>query len=220
MTDETLRKANELSNRIQELIARKAKWEKATPEEIRSGGGGWEIRFGFAPTPVGECLVAQAPRGVCFAAFVTREAGGRPGALAALGREWPAARRVRDDRVAAAIADAMFRASPRRRGPLRLLVRASAFELRVWETLAAVPEGSLVSYGELARAIGRARAARAVASAVARNPVAVAIPCHRVVRATGMTGGYRWGVPRKVSLLAREAARPRAGAPAPDQSSN
>lgn len=87
---------------------------------------------------------------------------------------------------------------------LPLDVRGSAFQVRVWQALRNVPAGQTISYGELARRVGQPRAARAVARACASNPLAVAIPCHRVVRQDGAPGGYRWGLARKQALLARE----------------
>ncbi|HEY5791290.1 MAG TPA: methylated-DNA--[protein]-cysteine S-methyltransferase, partial [Gammaproteobacteria bacterium] len=94
-----------------------------------------------------------------------------------------------------------------------LLLRGSRFQLKVWEALLALPEGCVTSYGALAAALGRPRAARALGGALAANAVAVLIPCHRVLRAHGAPGGYRWGLERKLALLGREALRAGAGPP-------
>ena len=182
--------------------------EAATPGEIKSGGAGWVIEAGFAPSPFGDCLIAVSPRGICHLSFA-QEGQSREDALRALHLEWPAAQWRRDDAVATRLIPLLFASGKvvAHAQPLRLLVRGSTFQVRVWRALLQIPEGELVSYGGLASALGAPSAARAVGSAVARNSIACLIPCHRVIRETGVVGEYRWGHERKRALLAWEGAR-------------
>jgi len=177
--------------------------EAATPGELASGGRGLAIAWGFSPTPFGVCLVGVTGRGICHLSFVG--SGGRRGALADLHRRWPRAV-LREDRVLAArTAERAFAGTGR--GKLSLHLAGTNFQLKVWEALLRIPPGAATSYGEVARRIGRSGAARAVAGAVAANPVAWIIPCHRVLRSLGGMGGYRWGLERKQAMLGWEDAR-------------
>jgi AraC family transcriptional regulator, regulatory protein of adaptative response / methylated-DNA-[protein]-cysteine methyltransferase len=154
------------------------------------------------PSPLGRLLVAATSRGVC-AVVMGDEDGPLERELAA---EYPAAA-IRLDAGALARWTKQIVSHLQGRMPrldLPLDVQATAFQWQVWNALAAIPQGETRSYGELAAAIGQPRAARAVAHACATNPVAIAIPCHRVVPAAGGIGGYRWGADRKQKLLARE----------------
>ncbi len=180
--------------------------ECASPGELKSGGEGWTIRFGFAETPFGECSLGLGPRGICHLAFV--DGDDRREAHASLHKAWPNADLVRDDQKAVQVATSIFRRAEKRdKGPrLRAFVRGSAFQVRVWNALVRVPPGSLISYGRLAAALGQPSAARAVGSAVGSNPIAYLIPCHRVIRETGLIGDYHWGRERKQAMLAWETA--------------
>jgi AraC family transcriptional regulator, regulatory protein of adaptative response / methylated-DNA-[protein]-cysteine methyltransferase len=180
--------------------------EAASPGEVKSGGDGWTINIGFAGSPFGRFLVGESPRGICHLSFV--EAGGEAAAVSALKTRWPRARLQRNDAVAGNFARRIFDrpamgATP---APLRAFVRGTPFQVRVWRALLQVRPGALVSYGELAAAVGRPAAARAVGSAVGQNPLAYLIPCHRVIRETGVIGDYRWGRVRKRAMLAWEDA--------------
>jgi AraC family transcriptional regulator of adaptative response/methylated-DNA-[protein]-cysteine methyltransferase len=180
--------------------------EAASPGEVKSGGQGWRIVFGFGDTPFGEYIVGEGPRGVCYLAFIDDE--DRRGGQAALQDAWPEAELVRDDRAAARLAARIFQRPgvEGERPRLRAFVKGSAFQVRVWNALLRVPAGSLVTYGRLAAAIGQPSAARAVGSAVGSNPIAWLIPCHRVIRETGVIGDYRWGQVRKRAMVAWEAS--------------
>jgi AraC family transcriptional regulator of adaptative response/methylated-DNA-[protein]-cysteine methyltransferase len=163
-----------------------------------------EIRYTVVPCPLGRLLVAATARGLCAV-----ELGDDDGALAAaLAAEYPAARIERAEGGftgwVQAIARYLAGARAARGLDLPLDVQATAFELRVWEALRKIPYGETRSYGEVAAALGAPRAARAVARACAANPAALVTPCHRVVRADGEPGGYRWGEARKRALLALE----------------
>ncbi|MBW2459279.1 MAG: methylated-DNA--[protein]-cysteine S-methyltransferase, partial [Deltaproteobacteria bacterium] len=175
--------------------------------ELRRGSDGVTVRYGFHPSPFGECLLAATERGVCGLCFVAD--GGREETLVDLRDRWPRARVERHDQTTAPIVQQVFTTT----GPQATLdVRGTNFQLRVWEALLRVPEGALVQYGDLARAIGAPRAARAVGSAVARNPISWLIPCHRVIRSTGAIGNYRWGAAKKRAIIGWEAARRELGA--------
>ena len=162
--------------------------EAASPGEMKSGGAGMKVDYGFAETPFGEALIANTARGICHLSFVDR--GGREAVRDVLQSQWPAAKLQRDDEGARKLAKAIFaRPSPDQTRPrLRAFVRATPFQLRVWRALLGVPSGSLISYGHLSAAIDQAKAARAVGSAVGANPIAFIIPCHRVIRETGVLG--------------------------------
>ena len=181
--------------------------EAASPGEIKSGGAGWTIEAGVANSPLGPCLVAESPRGVCHFSFVS--SASRTDAEETIRRHWPLAQTRWNDQTAVAAVDAAFAAGRNDRtaaGPLKCFVRGTKFQVSVWRALLQVPHGYVVSYSAVAKAIGNARASRAVGSAVGSNPIGVLIPCHRVIRETSVIGNYRWGTVRKRALLAREAA--------------
>ena len=180
--------------------------EAASPGELKSGGAGWTISFGFADSPFGKCLIAESPRGLCHLSFVENENGGT--ALAVLQEDWPQAKLKRDDSVAAGFAARIF-ARPtdsHSQSALRAFVRGTPFQVRVWRALLQVEPGTLTSYGRLAGAIGKPAAARAVGTAVGQNPLAYLIPCHRVIRETGVIGNYHWGQIRKRAMIAWESS--------------
>lgn len=173
-----------------------------TPTAARGGGAGERIRFAVGQCSLGAILVASSEAGVCAIML-----GNDPGALVAdLQARFHRAELVGGDAgfeqtVATVVG---FVEAPRLGLDLPLDIRGTAFQQRVWQALRAIPPGETVSYAELARRIGVPRAIRAVAGACAGNAIAVAIPCHRVVRTGGALSGYRWGVDRKRALLARE----------------
>jgi AraC family transcriptional regulator, regulatory protein of adaptative response / methylated-DNA-[protein]-cysteine methyltransferase len=179
--------------------------EAASPGEIKSGGRGFVIRFGFAETPFGTWMAAENARGICHISFVENASAGI--ALEALAESWPRAELKRDDSVAVGLAAKVFTRTGAGAQRLRAFVRGTEFQVRVWRALLEVPPGVLVSYGFLARFAGCAGAARAVGSAIGRNPLAYLIPCHRVIRETGIVQGYRWGDTRKRALLGWESTR-------------
>jgi AraC family transcriptional regulator of adaptative response/methylated-DNA-[protein]-cysteine methyltransferase len=175
-----------------------------TPATLAKGGAGERVAYAVADSALGRVLVAATPRGLCFVTLGDSERA----VEAALAREFPSALKVRDDRrLTAWVKDVLARIAGREpHEDLPFDVRATAFQRRVWDALRKIPAGTTISYSGLARKIGQPAAVRAVASAVARNPVAVVVPCHRVVREDGATGGYRWGEARKVGLLKAELA--------------
>jgi AraC family transcriptional regulator of adaptative response/methylated-DNA-[protein]-cysteine methyltransferase len=177
------------------------------PATYRRGGAGIRIRYTIVESPLGQLLVGATDNGVCAVAMGASSAELERG----LAREYPAAAISADDRALARWAKAILAhlAGRRPRLDLPLDVQATAFQWQVWDALRAIPYGQTRTYAEVAAAIGRPRASRAVARACATNPVALAIPCHRVVASTGAVSGYRWGVDRKKVLLAAEEHRRR-----------
>ncbi len=176
------------------------------PRSFQGGGHGVTIRVATARCSLGWLLVAATDAGVCALAL-----GERPRTLLAdLERRFPRAQLRRGGRAFRGTVQAAVRLieNPASGVELPLDLRGSAFQLRVWQALRAVPAGQTVSYGELARRLGLHGSARAVGRAVATNPIAVAVPCHRVIRSDGALSGYRWGVDRKRTLLVREGGRP------------
>lgn len=171
-----------------------------TPGRYRRGGAGVTIHYGFFDTPVGRALIALTERGVCALRFGSDDA-----TVAELVSEFPKATLRHDQEAVAAAAEAVQRAldGHQEDGP-DLDVQATDFQRRVWTVLRRIPPGATLSYRQVAEAIGQPAAVRAVARACAANPVALVIPCHRVVRASGALAGYRWGVERKRALLQRE----------------
>lgn len=173
--------------------------EAMTPGEWAAEGLGLRIGWGLGATPLGEALVAWTARGVCRLHFPDCD---EPEAL--LRREHPRAELARDDaRARSLLTTAFARMAPD--APLPVVVRGTRFQIAVWRALLERPSGSLTTYGALARELGRPDASRAVGTAVGANPLAVLIPCHRVITSSGLLGGYRWGLDRKCALLAKEA---------------
>jgi AraC family transcriptional regulator of adaptative response/methylated-DNA-[protein]-cysteine methyltransferase len=175
-----------------------------TPTRYRAGGRGEHVKYAIAPCSLGRVLVATTERGVCAI-----ELGDDDDAvLAALARHVPNAEHRRDDAGLHAAVDAVVALvdDPSEPFGLPLDVRGTAFQRQVWNALRSVRPGEPVTYASLARAVGSPNAAQAVGAACAANRLAVAIPCHRVVREDGGLAGYRWGVERKRALLAREGA--------------
>jgi AraC family transcriptional regulator, regulatory protein of adaptative response / methylated-DNA-[protein]-cysteine methyltransferase len=175
------------------------------PSVYRRGGAGMRIQYTIVDSSngaLGRLLVAATSRGVCAVAMGSSDAD----LTRALWREYPAATIAADAGALAGSADAIVAhlAGRQPRLDLPLDVQATAFQWQVWQALAAIPYGETRTYSEVAASIGRPRAVRAVARACATNPVALAIPCHRVLPAAGGTGGYRWGVARKKALLSAE----------------
>lgn len=179
--------------------------EAMTPGEIQAAAHGVDIGHGIAPTPFGDALVAWTARGVCHFAFRSGDNGDET-MLAELRTRWPAAVLHRDDDGAPALMQRIFPHAPER-GRVHLVLRGTNFQIKVWEALIRIPPGQLRSYRQLAATLGQHAGARAVGGALAANTIAYLIPCHRVIRAGGEVGDYRWGSERKLALLGREAAR-------------
>lgn len=197
--------------------------EAATPGEVQRAGAGVTVRFGFHPTPFGECLIGVTARGICHLAFVHPVS--RTAALERMRKDWPEAElRPDQDATRTAVSTAFPPPGSAKRPSLSLHVKGTNFQLKVWRALLEIPPGQVTTYGDLAARVGNPKASRAVGTAVGGNPVSYLIPCHRVIRSTGELGGYAWGPDRKRVMLALEcggetshlppAARPLARTPA------
>jgi AraC family transcriptional regulator of adaptative response/methylated-DNA-[protein]-cysteine methyltransferase len=178
--------------------------EAMTPGEFKAKGAGLEISYGFHPSPFGECLLAVTERGICGLGFVGER--DRKQTLEDFKGRWPAAQFHENPEKTQSYMDGIFN-HKKRNGALKLLLTGTNFQVKVWEALLRIPSGSVVCYEDLARRVGNPAAARAVGSAVGRNPISFLIPCHRAIRKMGITGDYHWGATRKKAILAWEAAR-------------
>ena len=179
--------------------------DAVTPGELKARGRGMQITYGFTDTPFGRALLASTARGLCHLAFV--ESGAEGAALAALAASWPQAPLRRDQGAAAHLAERVWDSSrgaagSRAAAPLKLAVKGTNFQLKVWQALLELGSAGPTTYAALARAVGVAGGARAVGQAVGANPVAWLIPCHNVLRKDGALGGYHWGEDRKRAMLA------------------
>lgn len=181
-------------------------WEGVTPDEFKKAGKGLHIEYGHTLSPFGYCFLATTPRGICKLAFfdtaieetlITNE----------FFADWPNATRARNDKKIAALATCIFKTQKYEEKPLKLLLKGTPFQLKVWEALLSIPGNSLITYQQMAKAIQNPKATRAVASAIAKNNIAYLIPCHRVIRKNGDFGQYRWGLHRKQALLAWESSQ-------------
>ena len=179
--------------------------EAITPGEFKMGGAGLTIEHAVHHTPFGNVFIAVTPRGVCNIAFLEQQEGDEH--LAELYKKWPRAAISENHENTLVIIQAMFGEKQRLDRPLSLHVAGTNFQTRVWEALLQIPPGKVVSYSDVAEAIGRPRAARAVGHAVGANPVAFLIPCHRVIQQSGKLGGYHWGETRMHAIHAWESAR-------------
>lgn len=179
--------------------------EAVTPGEYKQRGAGLVIDHGVHDTPFGQAFVALTPRGVCNFSFLDEQDPQTP--LAALAHNWPEAELREAPSRTQGVIHTMFDTSKTPDRPLSLHVSGTNFQISVWRALLQIPPAKVVSYAQVASAVGNPKAARAVGLAVGANPVALMIPCHRVIQQNGKLGGYHWGETRKQAIHAWEAAR-------------
>lgn len=179
--------------------------EAVTPGEHRAQGIGLSIEYAVHNTPFGETFVAITRRGICKVAFLGEQ--GIAQELHDLAKRWPHAQLIESNEHTTPVVRRIFRPGEVVDRPLSLLVAGTNFQVSVWKALLHIPSGTVTSYSAIAAAIGRPSAARAVGLAVGANPIALLIPCHRVIQQSGRLGGYRWGERRKVAIHTWEAAR-------------
>jgi AraC family transcriptional regulator, regulatory protein of adaptative response / methylated-DNA-[protein]-cysteine methyltransferase len=179
-------------------------FEAMTPGDFKILGKGLTVRYGTHTGPYGKFVIAISDRGICGLQFIEGE--NADVALGAIRTQLPAAEFIANPKETGDVARAIF--SPgKSNAPISISVIGTNFQIKVWQALLTVPSGTLVSYGGLAKAMGKPSAARAVGSAIGANPVAYIIPCHRAIRATGLLDTkYRWGPARKLAMIGREAA--------------
>lgn len=179
--------------------------EAVTPGEYKQRGAGLVITHGVHDTPFGQAFVALTPRGVCNFSFLDDQAPQTP--LAALVQSWPEAELREAPSRTQGVIHTMFDTNKKADRPISLHVSGTNFQISVWRALLQIPPAKVVSYAQVASAVGNPKAARAVGLAVGANPVALMIPCHRVIQQNGKLGGYHWGETRKQAIHAWEAAR-------------
>jgi AraC family transcriptional regulator of adaptative response/methylated-DNA-[protein]-cysteine methyltransferase len=174
--------------------------EAVTPGEYKSRGAGLNIHYGIHMTPFGKCLIATTERGICHLGFVNHSEGK---ALDSLVEHWQQATMIEDYKTTAPLVNSIF-LNAKLDAPLKLHLRGTNFQIKVWEALLNIPTGALTTYEHIASQIGNPRAVRAVGTAVGSNPIAYLIPCHRVIRKSGEFGNYLYGTTRKKAMLVRE----------------
>lgn len=179
--------------------------EAVTPQEYKQQGAGLDIVWGCQPCLFGEVFVATTTRGLCKLVF--KQDRSTEDLVNQLQEEWPLADISENQTEAAQIIKTVFGVPTKRTAPLSLLVRGTNFQINVWRALLDIKDGQLATYADIATKIGVPKAVRAVGTAIGANPIAYAIPCHRVIRQSGELGGYRWGLTRKHAMLAKETAR-------------
>lgn len=183
--------------------------EAVTPGEYKSKGAGVVIHYGRHATRFGDALLAVTERGICALSFIDDEVATRSWAhtVLTLHQQWAGASVTEDPAATQAVADQLFGDDVTPMQPVPLLLKGTNFQLKVWEALLKIPAGATVSYAEVAAAVGQPAAARAVGNAVGANPIGYLIPCHRVIRQSGLIEGYHWGATRKKAILAWEAVQ-------------
>jgi AraC family transcriptional regulator of adaptative response/methylated-DNA-[protein]-cysteine methyltransferase len=177
--------------------------EGMTPGEYKNGGENLLIRYSFAESPFGNILVASTPKGVCHLAF----ADDKIHALETLKENFPRADFGQKTESMHQHALSFFTKNREEYHPLNLHVKGTGFQIKIWEALLRIPMGHLSTYGEVAASVRQPNASRAVGSALGENPVAFLIPCHRVIRSSGIIGQYHWGNVRKTAMIGWEAAQ-------------
>lgn len=175
--------------------------EAVTPGEYGTMGKGLSITYGFAETPFGTSLMGITPRGICWLSFLHETSPERE--LSILKANWVNAEFSPDNNLAQATAERIFH--PSKGDTIKVFMKGTNFQLRVWNAILNLPEGTLISYSDVAHLIGNPSASRAVGSALGRNTIGYLIPCHRVLRETGAVTGYRWGTERKKAMIAYES---------------
>jgi AraC family transcriptional regulator of adaptative response/methylated-DNA-[protein]-cysteine methyltransferase len=177
--------------------------EGMTPGEYKNGGENLAINYSYAESPFGNIMVASTPKGICHIAFADSEAEG----LATLQKIFPNATYKSMVDMIQQNALYIFKHDWSKLNEIKLHLKGTDFQIKVWETLLKIPVGKLSTYGNIASSMGQPTASRAVGSAVGDNPVAFLIPCHRVIQSTGEFGQYHWGSNRKTAMIGWEAAQ-------------
>jgi len=193
------------SGRLYDLFV---KCQAVTPGDVQHKGRGLTVTYGFHPSPLGELMVGQTERGVCYLGFLVDEDRSAP--VQKMKKHFPHASFVANDNdVSPAVQKilAIWNGNGDKTQKLKLDLHGTNLQIQVWQALLKIPAGDTLTYQDIARDIGRPKAARAVGNAVGANPVSLLIPCHRVIRSTGIIDNYGWGSPRKKLILGLEGAR-------------
>ena len=179
--------------------------EAASPGEFKAGGAGMEIRYSVIGGPFGDAFIAVTPRGICKLSFLSNNNIEQQ--IVDLNAQWPAAKLVNQASETTRMVEALFAGKQTINGPLSLYVKGTNFQINVWRALLQIEPGCISSYVQVAAAVGKPRAYRAVGTAIGSNQVAFFIPCHRVLQQSGQIGGYLWEETRKHAIHAWESAR-------------
>jgi AraC family transcriptional regulator of adaptative response/methylated-DNA-[protein]-cysteine methyltransferase len=181
--------------------------ETMTPGEFKRLGPDMKMIYGFHPTPFGECFLVQTERGIPYLGFVEPH-DSRDLALDRFRRFWPGAMLSENQTETGILVNRIFEPDHSRDStPLKILMKGTDFQISVWQALLRIPPGSVVSYEAIAAGIGRPKAVRAVGNAIAANPVAYLVPCHRVIAKSGRIHRYGWGPSRKKAMIGWESAK-------------
>lgn len=177
--------------------------EGMTPGEFKNGGENLKINYSFFESPFGKIIVASTPKGICHLAFVENDNA----AISSLKKKFHNAIFQKNTDNFQENAVSIFTADWKNLPSIKLHLKGTEFQLKVWEALLKIPVGNLITYGKIAKQIKIPNGSRAVGTAVGANPVAWLIPCHRVIQSSGIFGGYHWGIARKAAIIGWEAAK-------------
>ena len=181
--------------------------EGMTPGEFKNGGAGLTINYSFRESPFGNIIIASTNKGVCYIHFQNNESV----ALRDLKACFPSAVYHQAEDKYQKDALLIFQKNGGQTDPIKLHLRGTRFQIKVWESFLKIPTGGLSTYGDIAKKIGNPKAARAVGTAIGANPIAFLIPCHRVIQSNGKFGGYMWGAEKKMAIIGWEAAKTNLG---------
>jgi len=181
--------------------------EGMTPGEFKNGGAGLTINYSFRESPFGNIIIASTNKGVCYIHFQNNESV----ALRDLKACFPSAVYHQAEDKYQKDALLIFQKNGGQTDPIKLHLRGTRFQIKVWESLLKIPTGGLSTYGDIAKKTGNPKAARAVGTAIGANPIAFLIPCHRVIQSNGKFGGYMWGAEKKMAIIGWEAAKTNLG---------
>ena len=188
------------SSRLHDLFIR---IEGMTPAEYKNGGESLQINYSFSETVFGSIVIASTPKGICFMAFTENYKD----AFSQLKTQFPNAKFVQRQDELQQKAISILQSDHQDLSEIKLHLKGTEFQLKVWGSLLKIPMGELTTYGAIAKDIGNHKASRAVGTAIGNNPVAFLIPCHRVIQSTGYFGGYMWGTTRKTAIIGWEGAK-------------
>ena len=177
--------------------------EGVTPNEYKTFGQGLEIQYGFHQTPFGECFIAMTEKGICALSFVDET--NKQQTFQAFMEKWQAAKLVLNAYNTEGVVQQIF--EPSFTDKIHVWIQGTNFQLKVWEALLKIPQGSVSTYQKIAESVHNPKAVRAVGTAIGNNPIAFLIPCHRVIKSTGVIGEYHWGNTRKKAILGWEMAK-------------
>lgn len=190
------------SSRLHDLFV---SYEAMTPAEFKAKGAGLSVYYGIHETPFGECLIAITERGITDFRFLEEES--KPLIIKEIQQDFGKAKLIFDINLTKPFIEQIFYENSNANEPIKVLMRGTNFQIKVWEALLQIPFGQMLSYETIANAIGKPTAQRAVGTAIGSNRLGYIIPCHRVLQKVGGIGGYRWGTTRKKAILGWEMAK-------------